>query len=50
METVKPDLTLPERWMTYAIFNYALTAAEVLNLKRAHQPRSVRVLKWVETQ
>jgi hypothetical protein len=32
------------------LYNYALTADEVLNLKRINQPRGIKVIKWVETQ
>lgn len=32
------------------VYNYALTAAEVLTLKKASQPTGVRITKWVEKQ
>lgn len=32
------------------LYNYALTAEEIFNLRRIDQPRGMRVIKWVETQ
>jgi hypothetical protein len=32
------------------LYNYALTAAEVFNLRRINQARGMRIIKWVETQ
>jgi hypothetical protein len=32
------------------LYNYALTAAEVFNLRRINQARGIRIIKWVETQ
>jgi hypothetical protein len=32
------------------LYNYALTAAEVFNLRRINQARGMRIVKWVETQ
>ena len=30
------------------VYNHAMNAEEVRNLKRTNQPRGVRVIKWVE--